>query len=90
MDKRGACVNCPFRASSPLWFDADGLEALDEGREPGCHVIVGNNLQFNNPLTTADEVCIGYLRWVANRPGYNRPRSESQLINGNGGHHECS
>lgn len=70
------CKRCPFKESADLGFDQDGLDCLDEGREPSCHEIVGPNLQFNDPLPDPKQICRGYLNWQSGKPGFVRPYLE--------------
>ena len=73
MKARQPCGDCPFKCGSPNGYDADGLELLDEGREPGCHKIVGPSLQFDDPFPNDDTICIGYLNWLGEKENFQKP-----------------
>lgn len=66
------CRHCPFRADSPLGYDADALEALKTGQEPSCHVVVGMESIFNR---VPDQItrCVGHDAWAAGVPGFVEP-----------------
>lgn len=68
-----ACADCPFRTSACNGYDQDGLDCLEEGREPGCHAHVGDGRQFDNPLHAEHEVCRGFLAWLDGVSGFQRP-----------------
>ena len=70
---RKPCPKCPFRAQSPLGYDKAGLEALDEGREPSCHVIVGAGKQFDDPMPSDSKVCLGAAEFMNGVKGFQRP-----------------
>lgn len=76
MSKRTACPNCPFRVGSPLKYDADAAECLDNGETPACHSKVGLDAIFHHaPMDPpAGKVCLGYEAWVREEPGFARPR----------------
>lgn len=66
------CDECPFRASVRMAYDADAMEALDEGFEPSCHKIVGpdNIFTIDYPTTTR---CAGHDAWVDGVEGFAKP-----------------
>lgn len=72
-----ACKHCPFKSGSKLGFTQDGLAALDAGHEPGCHMIVGKGLQFNNPVHSTKAQCKGFDFYMQSKLGFNLPFLES-------------
>ena len=68
-----ACKDCPFRCGSPEGYCVDGFDALDAGKEPGCHQIVGRGLQFDDPMPSEKTACKGFRSFKSGRPGYATP-----------------
>lgn len=66
------CKNCPFRAGSSLGYDADALEALDEGLEPSCHSMVGLDSIFAKADPGANR-CHGHDQWRSGADGFRIP-----------------
>ena len=65
-----ACKNCPFREGSPLGYDSDAMEALEDGIEPSCHSLVGvDRIMREIPGTR----CEGYEAFCRGEPGYQSP-----------------
>ena len=54
-----SCNECPFREGSKTIYDADAMEALDEGGEPSCHKVVGHFNIFNAVLPEKNIACLG-------------------------------
>lgn len=73
---RSACQNCPFRRGSPLGYDRDAMEALRDGNEPSCHMVVGIYAIFSAPQMVPAEhaACVGYRAWCAGVRGFVKPR----------------
>jgi hypothetical protein len=71
-----ACKNCPFAKGARLGFVQDGLDALNDGCEPSCHMVVGAGNQFMHVLPTSKQICKGYLKYLEGETGYARPYSE--------------
>lgn len=67
-----ACKNCPFRIGSPMGYDPDAMEALDEGYEPSCHATAGVDLIFALDWPT-ESLCAGYRAWTNDEPGFRKP-----------------
>lgn len=69
---KAACRECPFRIGSALCYDADALEALDDGAEPSCHMVVGmGSIFFAEP--SEKQRCGGHDLWASETPGYREP-----------------
>lgn len=75
----GVCLNCPFKASSPLGYDADAMECLEAGEEPACHSKVGKDAVFAHVPFEPPHPCIGFLRWAEGVDGFNRPHLSEAL-----------
>jgi hypothetical protein len=71
---RTACPSCPFRKGSPLGYDDDAIEALDDGHIPSCHAVVGKDCVFQNDMPSEEHRCAGHDAWDEGRPGFCRPR----------------
>ncbi len=74
MCEREACPGCPFKEDAKLGYDADAMEALDADYEPSCHAKVGVDNVFAEMLPSDETICIGYEMWLANKPGYAKPK----------------
>lgn len=72
---RAACSACPFRVGSAFVYDADALEALDQGAIPSCHKIAGLDAIFHNDTPNAAEVCMGHENWCDGVDGFDRPNA---------------
>lgn len=68
-----ACKDCPFRDGSPVCYDADALEALNDGMTPSCHVVVGDDSIFRFDFPTDQQRCAGHDLWVEGRAGFVLP-----------------
>ena len=68
-----ACDQCPFRTGSIFKYDRDAMEALNDGLEPSCHILVGAYAIFHDPFTTTKR-CRGYDAWVENKRGFTKPK----------------
>lgn len=70
-----ACAKCPFRASSPLCYDADAHEALENGETPACHARVGLQMIFAHaPMDPEPGTeCGGYQKWLDSKSGFRTP-----------------
>lgn len=79
-----ACKSCPFRAGSAMAYDADAMEALDDGDEPACHSKVGVGSIFAHaPLSPAEGTrCAGHDLWAAGAPGFCKPAAIPILSQG--------
>lgn len=73
MNIRKVCRNCPFKEKSKIGFDAYGIELLNSGSTPCCHEVVGENKQFDNPIPSSDEVCVGYEFYMDGIKGFKQP-----------------
>lgn len=71
--KRGVCANCPFRADSELGYDADAIEALNEGHDPSCHAVVGLDAIFVDAPNHQTR-CLGFVKWLNRTPGFRKPK----------------
>ncbi|UUZ75439.1 hypothetical protein LP414_27370 [Polaromonas sp. P1(28)-13] len=69
-----ACKACPFRDLSGTTYDADAMEALDEGNEPSCHRKVGHSSIFYEVFPKDDIACFGYREWMNETPGFSKPK----------------
>lgn len=69
---KSACKNCPFRSGSPMGYDGDAMEALEEGYEPSCHGVVGADSIFalDWPI---ESLCAGFKAWENDEPGFCKP-----------------
>lgn len=73
MSARTACKECPFRAGSAVCYDSDSMDALDDGNEPSCHMVVGvDSIFFSEPLTDKQR-CHGHALWLDGIAGYQEP-----------------
>lgn len=71
-----ACKYCPFRDSAEAYcYDADALEALDDGEEPACHAVVGVSAIFAHAPMDPVHPCDGYRRFHGGEPGYKKPEA---------------
>ena len=73
MSLEDACASCPFREGSPLGYDVDGIDALDDGCEPSCHEIVGFDRVFAHGIVSPAP-CRGFAAYLREAPGFARPR----------------
>lgn len=71
--KRGVCANCPFRSDSKLGYDADAMEALNNGHEPSCHAVVGLDAIFVDAPTHQTR-CLGFVKWLKRARGFKKPK----------------
>lgn len=70
---RKPCDECPFKYNSPLQYDDDAREVLEQdGLSPSCHKIVGMDSIFAD-LATRDTECIGYLKFKNGDEGFRSP-----------------
>lgn len=67
------CKPCPFRIGSGTQYDADAIEALDDGNEPSCHCKVGNDAIFRAVIPTDAQACHGFREWQNGTAGYAKP-----------------
>jgi hypothetical protein len=67
------CAQCPFRADSPLSYDADAIAALDDGYEPSCHSVVGLGVVFEDWNPDDAKRCVGYEHWANGDDGFMKP-----------------
>ena len=67
------CGKCPFKITSPLCYDTDALMALEDGREPSCHVIAGFEHIFEDCNPSESKRCIGYEMWLTKSNGFKKP-----------------
>jgi len=70
-----ACPSCPFRVGSNIVYDADAMEALNNGFIPSCHQIVGTETIFDN-LIPGDAICNGYIAWNCGDVNFSAPNIE--------------
>lgn len=73
---RRPCIECPFKAVSPIVYDSDALEALDEGYEPSCHAVVGFGAIFEDSCPDGSKACVGHALWLAGAFGYTHPANK--------------
>lgn len=66
------CKNCPFKVGSPMGYDADAMETLDDGYEPRCHSLVGADNIFSEDWPTTQR-CVGHDLWESGATGFTRP-----------------
>ena len=67
-----ACKECPFRIGAPMSYDADAIEALNDGCEPSCHMAVGVDAIFC--AEPPAHRCHGHDLWCAGAPGFQTPK----------------
>ena len=75
---RFPCAKCPFRADSPLSYDADAITALEDGNEPACHSIVGRDVIFEDWNPDESKRCLGYELWLNDTPGFGKPTDKQR------------
>ena len=73
MSAKAACAQCPFRVGSGVCYDADALEALADGAEPSCHMVVGMNSIFHAEPPTDKQRCTGHDLWIDGAAGFREP-----------------
>ncbi len=76
---RAACAECPFRVGSQVCYDADALEALEDGAEPSCHMVVGMDSIFFAEPPTDKQRCTGHDRWIDGAEGFREPSGAGPL-----------
>lgn len=76
-----ACKNCPFRAGSSMGYDADAMEALDDGYEPSCHAIAGVDAIFAIDIPE-ESLCAGYAAWCNDESGFRKPAALAREVTG--------
>jgi hypothetical protein len=69
-----ACSACPFMAKSCMVYDADAMEALNNGCIPSCHQIVGTETIFDN-LIPGHAICNGYTAWNCGDVNFSAPNN---------------
>ena len=75
------CKHCPFRESPDAYaYDADAMEALEEGHNPACHTIVGADAIFHDAPFDPKHPCIGHQKWVDGETGFTKPEVTSQKV----------
>ncbi len=75
---KSECAKCPFKANSEIGYTQDGLDCLDSGFEPECHIYTKPGYQFNNPTHSEKTDCVGFYNFVTGRVGFKRPFLENQ------------
>lgn len=69
------CAGCPFLRNAKTAYDADALEALDQGLSPACYELSGPDAIFAEPFPCEDLLCRGFQRWEAGDSRMVRPQS---------------
>lgn len=71
---RQVCGPCPFRDSPSAYaYDADAMEALEDGNVPACHSIVGADAIFHDAPFDPKHPCVGHQKWAAGEDGFKKP-----------------
>lgn len=69
------CKNCPFLSSpNAFCYDADAMEALEEGEIPACHAEVGTESIFAHAPFEPANPCVGHQRWMEGDLGFKKPK----------------